>query len=259
MTTASHPFIFNLEPYTTPEGVHQLWTQRNQLLGNWPVGLCHEFAWICTNFVLQRLKDYDEEPRHGSWFALATKRQWLQGTLTESALLQSLQLARPTLMPENWSEEAAWTPQDRASLNVAVDTFQNALSLQERAWMEADVSMHLGKDAVARLLWGSVQPTPPKLVQILAWTEHAMRHLERSKAWKQVPHRTWEQDEQQVERDVLKLLHDVRLWLEDELADLCKAHQEQRKTLLEFLERMAQNAKQNEDRYTQSLEDSLFA
>ncbi len=258
--TASAPMIIsNLAPYTTAEGVNALWTRRSHLLGTWPLGLCHEFAWICTNFVLQRLKEYDEEPRHGSWFALATKRQWLQGSITHTALLQNLQLARPTLMPENWSDEADWTQQDRTSLNVAVDTFQNALSLPERAWMEAEVSMHLGKDAVARLLWGSVQPKPPRLVHILAWTEHAMRHLERSKAWKQAPHRAWEQSEQRVEKEVLKLLRNVRLWLEDELADLCQAHQEERSKLLEVLEGMAQDAKQNQVRYTQSLEDSLFA
>lgn len=250
--------LTSIGPFASIEGVNKLWANQEHLRMVWPEGLRHDMAWLCADFVLQRLTEADEEPRHGSWFALAAKRKWLNGLTTTYHLQQTLDRARSTMMPENWSEETAWNEQDQASLVEAVDTIQSTLDDETRAWMESDVAMHLGKEAISRLVWGSVQPRAPRLFHILAWTEHSMRLLTRSEAWNHYARQSWDEEETRVDIEVGSVLVQVRLWLEEELADLCNSHQQQRTRLVSNLGTKVRELKKEEDDFVRSMEDNLF-
>ncbi len=60
------------------ERFHAVWK-----LGEWPEEVFHRFACDCAERALQREQSEGREPDPQCWEALAVKRRWLEGSVTE--------------------------------------------------------------------------------------------------------------------------------------------------------------------------------
>lgn len=225
----------------------------------WPVGLRHDFSWHCTKHTLHIAQSFGQEPKQGSWYTLAAKRQWIAGKISTQTLQKSIEMAQVSMLPEEFETGGGWFQNERSDYETILHGIQEDLSPQDRAWIEADTSRYLAQDALSRLIWSTIQLAPPSLSNIVLMFQRAIRNLAATHAWTEQAHPSWEVTQARVRSQIRSTFQQENKWQREKLLHLITLHHEHREALYRCLQHRASMRKESQHQWKSNLEEALFS
>lgn len=224
----------------------------------WPEGLRHEMGWFCTERILQLAEELNQPPKPGSWYALSAKKQWIEAKLSNQGLQNVIAMSQRLMQPGEGYNDRSLDETDRHALLHALSDIQEELTLEERAWMEADTAEFLAHDGMIRLLWSTLQSTPPPLPRIIQATWRITQYLYTAHTWKHYRNQNWDQAQHWLQHRLRQALTNLQSWQQEQWSHLLSQYHHQQQRLIILLQQRNIVLHQHETAHHERWEETLF-